>query len=156
MSEEERKMLANVINNFGAALRNENLISVNNWYEVIDLVAKLYEPEEKARFQDTNMFGVPDDFVNQRIERFGTEDQIDILQEECAELIQACSKLKREIGHFTTVDPIDNLKEELAHVAISSAVVSKILDIKNEDIENEIHKKAVKYNFRKDIKLLQE
>lgn len=95
------------------------------------------------------MFGVSDEFVNQCIDRFDTDNQIDILQEECAELIKACSKVKRGIGHFTQVDPLDNLKEELSHVAISSAVVSKIFNIKEEDIAAEINKKAAKYNFKK-------
>lgn len=34
-------------------------------------------------------------FVLQCIAEFGSETQTDILQEECAELIQACSKAKR-------------------------------------------------------------
>lgn len=34
-------------------------------------------------------------FVFQCIAEFGSESQTDILQEECAELIQACSKAKR-------------------------------------------------------------
>lgn len=34
-------------------------------------------------------------FVLQCIAEFGSKTQTDILQEECAELIQACSKAKR-------------------------------------------------------------
>ena len=94
------------------------------------------------------MFGISNNFVDQCLIRFDKDDQIDILQEECAELIKACSKVKRGMGHFTVVDPLDNLKEELAHVAISSAVVARLLDIKEEDIEKEVNKKAAKYNFK--------
>ena len=95
------------------------------------------------------MFGISNNFVDQCLIRFDKDDQIDILQEECAELIKACSKVKRGMGHFTVVDPLDNLKEELAHVDISSAVVARLLDIKEEDIEKEVNKKAAKYNFKK-------
>lgn len=88
------------------------------------------------------MFGISDNFINQCVEYFGSEGQLDILQEECAELIKACSKLKRG-----KPDALDNLKEELSHVAISSAVVSNILGITKEDIQKEVDKKANKYNF---------
>ena len=88
------------------------------------------------------MFGISDNFVKQCVEHFGSEGQLDILQEECAELIKACSKVKRG-----KVDALDNLKEELAHVAISSGVVAIILGITNEDIQKEVNKKADKYNF---------
>ena len=88
------------------------------------------------------MFGISDNFIDQCVEHFGSEGQLDILQEECAELIKACSKVKRG-----KADALDNLKEELTHVAISSAVISKILGITNEDIQQEVNKKADKYNF---------
>ena len=95
------------------------------------------------------MFGISDNFIEQCIEHFESEGQLDILQEECAELaieclalIKACSKVKRG-----KADALDNLKEELAHVAISSAVVANILGITQEDIQEEVDKKAYKYNF---------
>ena len=95
------------------------------------------------------MFGISDHFVDQCIDHFDENEQLDILEEECAELIKACSKFKRAQGHYTIVDPLDNLIEELAHVAISSAVIAKLYGIKQEDIEAEVNKKAAKYNFTK-------
>ena len=90
------------------------------------------------------MFGISDYFVCKCVEHFGSEGQLDILQEECAELIKACSKVKRG-----KADALDNLKEELAHVAISSGVVANILGITEADIQEEVDKKAYKYNFYK-------
>ena len=81
-------------------------------------------------------------FVLQCIAKFGSEMQTDILQEECAELIQACSKAKR--GYQ---DAKERLTEEIAHVLISSSVVARIYDISEDDIINEINKKADKYGF---------
>lgn len=88
------------------------------------------------------MFGISDNFIEQCVEHFGSEGQLDILQEECAELIKACSKVKRG-----KENSLENLKEELAHVAISSAVVTNILGITKEDIQKEVDKKANKYKF---------
>lgn len=81
-------------------------------------------------------------FVLQCIAEFGSETQTDILQEECAELIQACSKAKRGYS-----DSKGRLTEEIAHVLVSSAVVARIYDISEDDIVNEINKKADKYGF---------
>lgn len=69
-------------------------------------------------------------FVFQCIAEFGCESQTDILQEECAELIQACSK--------------ERLIEEIAHVLVLSLVVARIYDINEDDIVNEINKKMNK------------
>ena len=95
------------------------------------------------------MFGISEQFVSQCIEHFNENDQLDILEEECAELIQACKKLRRSLGHYTLTDPMDNLKEELTHVAISSAVVARIYGVEQGDIDAEVNKKAAKYNFKK-------
>lgn len=64
------------------------------------------------------------------------------MQEECAELIQACSKAKRGYP-----DSKERLIEEIAHVFVSSSVVARIYDINEDDIVNEINKKADKYGF---------
>lgn len=91
-------------------------------------------------------------FIEQCISTFNTENQIDILQEECAELIQACSKVKRSNGHYSYSDPLDNLKEEMAHVLISIELVAKINNISFNDILKEVENKAIKYNFKKEKK----
>lgn len=70
-------------------------------------------------------------FVYQCIAEFGCESQTDILQEECAELIQACSKAKRGYP-----DSKERLIEEIAHVLVSSLVVARIYDINEGDIVN--------------------
>lgn len=95
------------------------------------------------------MINIPKEHIDQYIDLFGDDaiKQIDILQEECAELIQALSKYKRGFGHFTHTDPIDNVVEELTHVAISSEIVAKLLRIKPEDIKREVDKKAAKFNL---------
>lgn len=88
------------------------------------------------------MFGIHDSFVKQCADFFPEEViKLDVLQEECAELIQALSKLKRgESG------ALDKVKEEMAHVLISSAVVARTFGITEADMEKEANKKATKYN----------
>lgn len=100
------------------------------------------------------MIEIPDSHIDQYIELFGSDafKQIDILQEECAELIKALSKYKRGFGLFTykdTIDPIDNVIEELTHVAISSEIVARLLNINKEDIEREVNRKAEMFNLVK-------
>lgn len=97
------------------------------------------------------MINVPETHIDQYVEIFGknTLDQMDILQEECAELIKAISKYKRSLGHYTAVDPIDNVIEEITHVAISSEIVARLLSITPDDIQKEINKKATKFNLKK-------
>lgn len=87
------------------------------------------------------MISIPSGLVDQIIHEFGKDGQIDILQEECAELIQACSKVKRGKNNR------DNLKEEIAHVSISLAVVAKIYGISEFEIIKEVNKKCDKYGF---------
>ena len=93
------------------------------------------------------MFGISNDFINKCVEHFGEKGQLDILQEECAELIKACSKYKRAKNAWEQYECIKDMTEELTHVAISSAVVSKLLNIDEQDIQKEVDKKAEKYNF---------
>ena len=97
------------------------------------------------------MINIPETHIDQYVEIFGknTLDHMDILQEECAELIKAISKYKRSLGHYTAVDPIDNVIEEITHVAISSEIVARLLSITPDDIQKEINKKATKVNLKK-------
>lgn len=97
------------------------------------------------------MINIPETHIDQYVEIFGknTLDQMDILQEECAELIKAISKYKRSLGHYTAVDPIDNVIEEITHVAISSEIVARLISITPDDIQKEINKKATKFNLKK-------
>ena len=95
------------------------------------------------------IFNVPESIVDQCIKTFeydiSNSSQIDILQEECAELIQALSKLKRG-----KENAIESVKEEMTHVMISSAVIFKMYGINDLDILKEIENKADKYGFYKE------
>lgn len=99
---------------------------------------------------DGNAIEIPSSHVRKYLEIFGEDElQLDILQEECAELIQAISKYKRNlkkqgIGN-TRTDPKQNIVEELTHVAISSEIAAKILGISKEDIQKEVQRKAEKF-----------
>lgn len=86
-------------------------------------------------------------FVDQCLSEFDPEDQLDILEEECAELIKACSKCKRAGEKPEAIQARKNLIEEMSHVLISSAVVAQIYSIETADIIDEINKKADKYGF---------
>lgn len=71
--------------------------------------------------------------------------EIDILIEECSELIKALSKFKRGLRK-PNFDPdpkltMRNIAEELTHVAISSEVVARRLDISKEDILYQVKEK---------------
>lgn len=76
--------------------------------------------------------------VDNVIEKFGNGFyQLDILQEECAELFQAISKYKRNKNGSRQM-----IIEEMTHVLISSCISAKYLDIDPEDIVREIKKEA--------------
>ena len=91
------------------------------------------------------------EIVDFSLKNFPTDLQIDILQEECAELIKALSKYKRENYPDNMTDfksdkeTRNNLIEEMSHVLISIDVVSSILKISVSEIQDEITKKCKKY-----------
>lgn len=89
---------------------------------------------------------IPNEHLTLYVNRFGIGiDQLDILQEECAELIKACSKYKRCIKNgYIPPEVRDNLIEELTHVAISSEVVAIGRGITKNDILKEVEKKTTK------------
>ena len=91
------------------------------------------------------------EIVDFALKNFPTDLQIDILQEECAELIKALSKYKREnypnnMSNLKSYkETRSNLIEEMSHVLISIDVVSSILKISVSEIQDEITKKCKKY-----------
>lgn len=91
------------------------------------------------------------EIVDFALNNFPTDLQIDILQEECAELIKALSKYKREnypdnMTNFKSdSETRNNVIEEMSHVLVSMDVVSTILKISERDMQNEINKKVQKY-----------
>ena len=65
---------------------------------------------------------------NDAYSKWGMRDQLDMVQEECAELIQAVSKVKRsETFHIT-----DNFIEEIADVKIMLAQMEFVFGIRDE------------------------
>ena len=59
-------------------------------------------------------------------------DALDILQEECAELIKAASKIKRQLNGDPDVNPdsMENFIEELADVQLAKDVaIKKLLSV---------------------------
>lgn len=85
------------------------------------------------------------EIVDFALKNFPTDLQMDILQEECAELIKALSKYKRENYSKSNEETRSNLIEEMSHVLISIDVVSSILEISVSEIQDEITKKCKKY-----------
>ena len=81
------------------------------------------------------------------IARYGADTQTTVCMEECAELIQAISKLKR----FNPEDPhnkvsrkelIENLYEEMADVQICFNLLIEIYDLKPSDLRRMIDHKV--------------
>lgn len=89
------------------------------------------------------------DLVNDILSTFDFSDQYDILQEECAELIQAVSKHKRARSTVSTMQARQQIVEEMSHVLISISVVARLCSIEPCELIEEINKKANKYGFRR-------
>lgn len=94
-------------------------------------------------------FEVPETIIIQCVNKYkyttDENEHIDILQEECAELIQALSKLKRGKD-----GAIEHVCTEMTHVMISSAIFAELHEIKQSDITSEIVKKACAVGFNTD------
>lgn len=87
---------------------------------------------------------------------YGSNMQMDVMQEECAELIQAISKVKRKGFRAST----DNLIEELADVEIMieqlkymlkddlEAVIKVKLERQRDKIEKEIEERRIEHELR--------
>ena len=71
----------------------------------------------------------------------GEYTHLDILQEECAELIQAISKYKRSCDCSDYDVCRGKIIEEMTHVAISSEICCRILCIDRGEIANEVKRK---------------
>ena len=81
--------------------------------------------------------------IDKYMENYGTGEytQLDILQEECAELIQAISKYKRSSDCSDYDVCRGKIIEEMTHVAISSEICCRLLCIDREEIANEVKRK---------------
>lgn len=88
---------------------------------------------------------IEDEQIIQYIKMFGDDinQQLDICQEECAELIQAIGKRKRN-GDQTSLIKVS---EEMTHVLISINIIAKLLGITQKHIDAEVKRKSEIYGF---------
>jgi NTP pyrophosphatase (non-canonical NTP hydrolase) len=80
-------------------------------------------------------------------EAYGISQQLDILCEECAELIQAVSKVRREIPNAD-----DMLADELADVSI---MIAQILSLMDDDDTTKLNK-IINTKLDKQLELIKE
>jgi NTP pyrophosphatase (non-canonical NTP hydrolase) len=97
-------------------------------------------------FEPDQMTCIPSSFIKDCLKTFEPDEQLDRLIEECAELIQACEKIKRAVYRHEIVKTA-SLKEEMAHVLISSEIAAILLHVSPNDILKEVAKKAIEYDF---------
>lgn len=93
---------------------------------------------------------VDEEELDQTIEINGKEIKCIISMEECAELIQAISKMIRK---DKTDKNYVNLTEEIADVLICLNMLTKIFNIKDEDIQKWIRYKQIRQHARDEDKI---
>ena len=81
------------------------------------------------------MIIIDSNVVKKSIEHYGTDLQTTVCMEECAELIQAISKMKRG------KDNRDNLIEEMADVMICMEILKQVYGISDNEIQNYVCQK---------------
>lgn len=72
-----------------------------------------------------------DERLKQIADHYGLDEQLNMLQEECAELIQAASKYKRR----KLIDDYQHIVEEIADVEIMIAQVKYLLKMPNYHVD---------------------
>lgn len=92
------------------------------------------------------MIDIPEKHIDTYMAKYAKANsiiQLDILQEECAELIKAITKYKRELLNpsMEIRYTLDNIVEEMTHVAISSEIVARILGFCPEEFQTEVNRK---------------
>lgn len=81
------------------------------------------------------MIIIDSNVVKKSIEHYGADLQTVVCMEECAELIQAISKMKRG------KDNRDNLIEEVADVMICIEILKQVYGISDNEIQNYVCQK---------------
>ena len=81
------------------------------------------------------MIIIDSNVVKKSIEHYGADLQTVVCMEECAELIQAVSKMKRG------KDNRDNLIEEMADVMICIEILKQVYGISDNEIQNYVCQK---------------
>lgn len=93
---------------------------------------------------EPTFFIVPTDLVEATIRKYPTyRDRLDLLEEELAELIQVCGKIKRYGKEATH----SRLIEEIADVVFTMSVVARMSDVTESDILARIFKQAQRYGI---------
>lgn len=80
-------------------------------------------------------YSIDKNIIAKSINHYGEEIQATVCMEECVELIQAISKMKRGI------DAKDNLVEEIADVLICIEMLKQLYNVLDLDIESWIMQK---------------
>lgn len=81
------------------------------------------------------MIIIDSNIVDKSIKHYGSDLQTTVCMEECSELIQAISKMKRG------KDNRDNLIEEMADVMICMDILKQVYGVSDSDIQNYVCKK---------------
>lgn len=81
------------------------------------------------------MIIIDSNVVQNSIKHYGSDLQTTVCMEECSELIQAISKMKRG------KDNRDNLIEEMADVMICMDILKQVYGVSDSDIQNYVCKK---------------
>lgn len=105
----------------------------------LDKEAEVDEAYERNKKLDNAEAAVEKDIVRKSVEHWGPQKQSIIAMEECAELVQAISKImlrgKEESYH---------LADEIADVYISLEILKQVYEIDERDLQKIIHKKQVR------------
>ena len=94
--------------------------------EILEMLLKKVEKNwtSPTEFVESHVLGGK---AIQIADYYGKEPQMGVAQEECAELIQAISKVRRK---GETVETLDNLVEEIADVSIMCAQLEELFGVR--------------------------
>lgn len=102
-------------------------------------------------FEDDSIFRIPKVHIDNVLSKYELHiERLQVCEEECSELIKAISKHIRSLQNNTTISKDEARKmivEECTHVAISLCMLRSLFDIKQEEIDAEILRKAEEDNF---------
>lgn len=85
-------------------------------------------------------YNIDESTIAKSIKHYGAEIQSTVCMEECAELIQAVSKMIRRSDELSD-DDYDHLAEEIADALICVEMLKQIYNIPDYSIENWIERK---------------
>ena len=83
------------------------------------------------------------DLCWQVLSKYGCENQLGMVVEECAELQKAVCKLLRDDGHITDAHD-ENFREELVDVLVMLEQMFLVLKMSADDINNRANRKLVR------------